>query len=257
MHPAVAQSQFVRKPSRVGAFILFSIAAHEGVIVAGVALSSLTRAPAVNLDQKPIKASLVRLGKERDKKLLPRIEEPPPPPKEVLAKAEVPKPAETPVETAPVPVPVPAVKPPPPAPSKQAGTKTGAPEKRSLSDAFSKASSKPQELEGSSDGHELGDSATQEGERYFALVTRQVQRYYDVSSTISEQERMYLKAMVRFRISRSGAIVGDPKIVKASGNPLFDSAVLAAVKKANPFAPPPDHLRSELQDRGLEAEFTP
>lgn len=253
MHPAVAQSLFVRRPSRMGAFILFSIAAHVVVIAVGVALSSFNRAPPIDLDQKPIKASLVRLGKERDKKLLPRQEQLPPPPKEVQAKTAAVAPPEKPAEA----IPVPGVKPPPPAPSKQAGTKAGAPEKRSLFDAFSKASTKPEELEGAEDGDALGDSATQEGERYLGLISRQVQRYYDVSSTISEQERMYLRATLRFRISRSGELVGSPTIVKTSGNALFDSAVLAAVKKANPFAPPPEHLRSELQSRGFEVEFTP
>ena len=58
------------------------------------------------------------------------------------------------------------------------------------------------------------------------------------------------------RLSRSGEVL-EARLAKASGNDLFDSAVLAAVKKASPFSPPPDHLRDPLQKTGVTLEFSP
>jgi TonB family protein len=58
------------------------------------------------------------------------------------------------------------------------------------------------------------------------------------------------------RLNRTGDVV-DARLAKASGNPLFDSAVLAAVKKASPFSPPPDHLRDALHKSGIVLEFSP
>ena len=64
----------VPRSSRVGG-------ARGVLVVVGRSCSAAsTAAPTIDLDQKPIKASLVRLGKQRDEKLLPRKEEPPPPP---------------------------------------------------------------------------------------------------------------------------------------------------------------------------------
>lgn len=255
MHPATAQSLLIRRPTRLGGFVVLSVAGHALVVAAAVVIGLFHSTAPVDLDQKPIKATLVRLGKERDKRLLPRKDEPPPPPREV--KSETPP---TPVEPAPPKetVPIPGVKPEPkPSPAKQAGAKTASPT-HSLFDAFNKVASKtpPEELEGAADGDPDGDSATQEGERYYGALRASVHRNYDVSSTISEQERLYLKAVVLLRIGTRGELL-QAKISTPSGNALFDSAVLGAVKKASPFGPPPDHLRDQLQGRGILLEFTP
>lgn len=249
-------SLLLRKPARLARFVAFSVAAHAGVVAAAVVVGMFNRPPPLSLDQEPIKASLVRLGKERDKKLLPRKEELPAPPKEVQAPEPAPVPVpEKPVET----VPVPGIKPEPaPKVAKQSGAKTGEQKKASLFDAFSKASAEaPDELEGAADGDPYGDSAVQEGDRYLGSIKANVRRYYDVSNTIGEQERTFLKAVAMFRIARNGALLGDPRIVKSSGNELFDSAVVGAIKRAAPFAPPPDHLRRELEAKGFIAEFRP
>jgi protein TonB len=49
----------------------------------------------------------------------------------------------------------------------------------------------------------------------------------------------------------------DVSITKGSGNELFDSAVLGAVKKAAPFSAPPEHLRDALKKSGVPLVFTP
>ncbi len=101
-----------------------------------------------------------------------------------------------------------------------------------------------------------GDSATEEGERYYALLSTQVRRYYSASDTIPEAERSSLKASVMLKLSREGNVL-ELAMVSPSGNTIFDSAVLATIKKASPFSPPPAHLRGVLQSEGVILDFSP
>jgi TolA protein len=144
-----------------------------------------------------------------------------------------------------------------PAPqAKQQGNKQQEDARRKLFGAFERAGAKPEELEGAADGDVLGDSAVQEGERYYGALRAQVRRYFFVSQTIPDQERIRLQADVLVRIGRSGELL-ETKLQKSSGNDLFDSAVLSAVKKASPFAPPPPHLVEGLRAHGVLMGFTP
>ncbi|MEW5739766.1 MAG: TonB family protein [Myxococcota bacterium] len=241
MTTQAAHSLLRPRPSGLAPFLVLSIAGHVLLTVGALVLSWAFAGPPIDLEQKPIKASLVRLGKPRDEKLLPRKEpEPPPPP---------PKPAEVAVQ-APAP-PSNAVK----IPSKDAKPEKAPDTRKSLFDALNKAS-QPTELEGAADGDPLGDSAVQEGERYHGLLQAVVKRNYDVSDTIPEAERRTLRAQVSIRIDEHGGVL-DVRLAKASGNDLFDAAVLGAVKKASPFAPPPVHLAAELKREGVSFVFTP
>jgi TonB family protein len=236
MHPTAAQSLLARRPSRMGPFVAMSLTGHAAVVGGFLVLSWVLAGPRIDLDPKPIKASLVRLGKKRDEKLLPRIEATPPP-------AE--------------PTPAPVVQPKPDQAKTKPDVTSKDKPKTSLADAFKKTASqaKPEELEGDPEGDKFGDSATQEGERYFGLLSSAVRRYYDVSNTIEESERLRLKAQVTIKISHTGEVL-DVDLNKKSGNEVFDSAVLAAVKKAAPFPPPPPNLRDQLK-KGLTFEFKP
>ncbi|MBF5044264.1 TonB C-terminal domain-containing protein [Aggregicoccus sp. 17bor-14] len=257
MHPAVSHSLLVSRPSPVRRFLLASVMAHAVLVASGLIYNLVIAKPALPLDAKPITATLVRQGKPRDKALLPRKEELPPPPKEEKAAptppAPTPEPAK-PVEAGPAPLAVPAAAKPPP----QKGD-SAAERRKKLFGAFdrtSKSKSEPEELEGEEDGDPNGDSATAEGERYYGLLSSQVKRRYDVSDTIPDSERLQLRAQVALRISRSGEVI-DVKLAKGSGNDLFDAAVLAAVKRASPFSPPPEALRNALQRDGVVLEFRP
>lgn len=252
LHPAAAQSLLVRRPSRLGPFLVGSLAAHAGLVVVGLVLGTFFASPPLDLDQKPITATLVRLGKPRDQKLLPRKEELPPPPKEVSGTTA---PAPPPAEKA---VPVPMLKPTPATTAKQSGKKEGDLRRKQLFGAFDKFSkAKPDEdPEGAENGSLDGDAAKAEGEQYWGLLTAQVHRNYDVSQTIPEEERIHLRAQVALRIGRRGQVI-DVRLAKSSGNALFDHAVLAAVKKASPFSPPPDALRDSLERTGVVLEFVP
>ncbi len=57
--------------------------------------------------------------------------------------------------------------------------------------------------------------------------------------------------------SAAPARCSTPASPRPAATTLFDSAVLAAVKKASPFSPPPDHLRDALQKSGIVLEFSP
>ena len=255
LHPAVSQSMLVARPSRLGLFLGVSLGGHGLLVVLGLVYSSLTAGPKVNPDIPVIKATLVRQGKPRDEKLLPRKEQPPPPPKEVKAPPAPPAEAAKPPEKAVVPVPVPK---PQPAPAPQKGDKAGEDRRKRLFGAFDKTAKKaePEELEGAEDGDPDGDSAIAEGERYYALISTQVRRFYRASNTIPENERAALKAQVKIRLSRVGEVL-ELAMVSPSGNDLFDSAVLTTIRQASPFSPPPTHLRDSLQRDGVILDFRP
>lgn len=238
--PRVAQSALVgRSEPALRRFLLGSAAAHGVALAVILGLSWWNATPRIDLSQKPIRATLVRRGQARDPKLLPRIEEAPPP------------------AAAPKPVPLPGVKPAAPAPkdTAQPAKDDGARRSR-LFDAFQKTSARAEELSGEADGDPDGDSATGEGERYYGLLNRDVRRYYDVSQTIPDAERIRLQADVLVKIRPDGA-VDVARLASSSGNSLFDSAVLAAVKKAAPFPSPPAHLRDVLRTQGVVLRFKP
>ncbi|MBL9038330.1 MAG: TonB C-terminal domain-containing protein [Archangium sp.] len=250
---AAAESLLRPRPSKLVPFFMASLAGHAGLVGAALLFSWLWGAPIHALDQKPITASLVRLGKPRDEKLLPRKEEPPPPPPPAAAKpVDVPAPVPAPAAVA---IPTKDAK---PEPKKPADTKPAKDTKKSLFDALNKTAraAPAEELEGAADGDADGDSAKQEGERYFALLTAVVKRNYDVSSSIEEAERRRLRATVSMRIGPNGQLL-DVNLSKPSGNELFDDAVVGAVKRAAPFTAPPAHLRDDLKKTGIGIEFTP
>ncbi len=256
---ALAQSLLIGTRLPVGRYLVASLLGHVALFAAIGAFSYLHLGPRVDLNQQPIKASLVRLGKPRDPKLLPRIPDAPPEPE---AKAPVPEPPK-PEEPKPVPVPDPKAISISPS-SKRPPDRSSADRRKQLLSAFNRTSKASgsrtaatiEELEGQPEGDPSGDSAIQEGERYFGLLKAQIQRRYDVSQTIPEQERLHLKAQVLVKIGRTGEVV-KVQLASSSGNELFDNSVLAAVKKASPFSPPPEHLREALQRRGIALEFRP
>lgn len=260
-------SLFHRRPMPWAKFIALSAALH-GLVLSLFVLLALFRdnKPRVDLNQKPITASLVRLGKERDQKLLPRLEEELPPP---VPEPEAPPPPPPPSEpkaapkVAPLPVPLPLPLDKKESPPKEKKTEQPltaqkqAERRKQLFDAFGKVGKpKPQEeREGRKDGDLLGNARLQEGERYFGLLRAQVERHYDVSNSIPEQERIQLKAVALIQIGDQGQLLNS-ELVEKSGNRVFDAAVLAAISKSAPFAVPPAHLR-DLTRQGISIAFTP
>ena len=230
-------------------FTFWSALVHAVLFSLAVVWAQLHEGPAIDLDQKPIKATLVRQGTPRDEKLLPRIEQAPPPPVEQKAPEPVPTPA-PPKPVAPSPVAAPA-----PPKAKQSGEKKADPREQ-LMGAFDRMSKAKPDTTGAADGDPNGDAAVAEGEAYYARLRSQITRFYDVSQTIPDAERIRLTAQVAVFISPAGQLE-RARLAKSSGNDLFDSAVMAAVKRAAPFSPPPSHLREPLQKYGVVLMFRP
>jgi TonB family protein len=147
------------------------------------------------------------------------------------------------------------VAPPAPPKSKQAGEKK-ADARQQLFGAFDKMSKSKPDTTGAANGDPSGDSAVAEGEAYYAQLRAQITRFYDVSDTIPDSERIRLTAQVAVVISPAGQLE-RARLAKSSGNDLFDSAVMTAVKRAAPFAPPPTHLRDPLSKYGVVLQFRP
>ena len=244
-------SLLARRPDAAfGRFMFWSALLHAVLFALAVVYAVVNEAPAIDLNQTPIKATLVRQGKERDEKLLPRIEEPPPPPPESKAPEPV-APPEPPKVAAPAPAPTPA----PPKP-KQPGEKQ-ADSRQKLFGAFDKMNkSKPSELSGAADGDLRAIRPRPRARPTTPGCRARSKRFYDVSQTIPDAERIRLVAQVALFITPSGQLE-RARLARASGNDLFDAAVLAAVKRAAPFSPPPSHLRDPLQKYGVVLQFRP
>jgi outer membrane biosynthesis protein TonB len=216
-----------------------------------VVIWALVRAPppAIDLEQKPIVAKLVRLGEKKPEEWLPRKEQPPPPPPAAAPSAA---PA---VPTAPAKPAAPAAdakapKAPPAPPAPSPGGK-GA----TLASVLSKVQREVEESRwGSPDGDPMGDSETgTEGDRYLALVVRELQSHYNVSKTISDRELVQLGATVVLRLDPSGRVLGHA-FERRSGNAGYDAALERAIAAAR-LPPPPPELRERFRTTGLGVNF--
>jgi colicin import membrane protein/protein TonB len=197
--------------------------------------------PAIDLEQKPIVAKLVRLGEKRPEEYLPRKEAPPPP-------APAPAPKTAPDVAAPAPKPAVAVPGAKPAPAQPATPP------RTLASVLSKVQREVEESRwGSPDGDPQGDSESgSEGDRYLALVHRELQANYTVPRTISQAEALHLRATVVLVVDANGRIVGH-RFERPSGNAAYDAALERAIQ-ASRLPPPPPELRESFRS-GLLVTF--
>jgi colicin import membrane protein/protein TonB len=103
-------------------------------------------------------------------------------------------------------------------------------------------------------GDAEGDSAEAgEGDRYLALAVRALQANYRVPATISDRDRLHLKATVILYIEPSGAI-RDFRFERRSGNDAFDAALERAVR-ATRLPPPPGPMKDPYRRVGLGVNF--
>jgi colicin import membrane protein len=241
MSPAHASA--LARRDRMWPAVTTSAVLHALAIVWAV---SRPAAPAIDLQQKPIVAKLVRLGEKRPEDFLPRkpaAQPAPAPPAPVAAPAAPKAPAPAPAAKPPPPAPTPAAKPPPPG--------------STLASVLSKVKKQAQdERYGAPDGDAGGDSDTAEGERYLALVHRAIHANYRVPSTIPERERLYLQASIVVWIDPDGHVTRW-SVEHPSGNPTFDAAVERTLKATGRVPPPPDHLRDTARRTGVALLFQP
>lgn len=233
---------------RLWPVVAVSILLHVGAITAAV----LHRpAPVIDLAQKPIMAKLVRLGQKRPENFLPRKEaEPPPAP--AAAAAPVPIPG---APAAPDPKAHAAARPAPATPKPGTGKSTGKTDP--LSSVLNRMR-REQALSEPAYGDPSGDpegnaSEASEGDRYLALVDRALHDSYRLPATISEKDRLYLKATVVLFIESDGT-VSRYVFEKRSGNTTFDDALERAIRQAR-LPPPPPEIRSRMRQVGLGVQY--
>lgn len=240
---AIPVATALGKRDRMWPAVILSIVAH-GLIVAW----ALARRPPppIDLDQKPIIAKLVRLGEKRPEDWLPRKDAAPPP---------APAPTAAAIAAAPAAPPRPAAAAPKAPPRPAAPSPAGTPGGTSLSSILSKVQRQVEEARyGAPDGDPSGDAGSaSEGDRYLALVRSALQAAYVVPATISERERLYLKATVVLLIEPSGRVV-DYRFESRSGNPAYDAALERAIKAAR-LPPPPAEMREQFRRSGFGVNF--
>jgi colicin import membrane protein/protein TonB len=86
-------------------------------------------------------------------------------------------------------------------------------------------------------------------------VTRALQETYTLPATISDRERMHLRATVLLFIEPDGRI-SRYEFESRSGNPSFDGALESAVRGAR-LPPPPSERRDRYRSQGLAVLYRP
>jgi TonB family protein len=231
--PRLAASLDARRARMRGRLALFcgmSLMLHAGAIGA-YALWPAHKKPVVDLDEAVVKTKLVKLGKERDPRLLPRKEAAPPPDTaSSKAKPNTEQPAQN--------------------PQKDTTQKPSASDilnklkdqQRSVSDLIRDKIGE-QTDEGKPDGDRDGNALDGEIQAtYFARVALAVQRKLEVSATLTDEERVRLRCELALVVDDEGNLV-SAKIQKSSGNATFDNDVLAAAKRSAPLPAPPPPVR--------------
>jgi colicin import membrane protein/protein TonB len=231
-----------QRPDRLWPLLLASLALHA----AAVWVAALRRPPPLDLEQKAIVARLVRLGEKRPEKWLPRKDAPPPP--EAAPAVAVAPPSEA--KAAPAAAPAPAA---PPAAARPASGKGSDTLSRTLA-RLGKEQAAIRERWGDPSGSPEGDATEAgEGDVYLGLVTRALQGNYRLPATISEQERLHLRATLVLTIEADGRISAF-RFERRSGNPAFDQALERAVRQTR-LPPPPAELRQRYRTTGLGVHF--
>jgi len=253
---------------------LGSLALHLLVLI--FFASGLWFAESHKIEFETVQAKLVKLGEERDKKLLPRITQPKPAPKsEKKDPKPEPKKEEKPVEKI---QPKPdgkanSLKPkdePKKAEKVKKGEKPQDEKKKpsSLDDLLPGAVMKKIEVdaraeenrEGAKDGDDDGDvtdpALAIKANMYARQVSKKIKEHWNIPSIISDNERRTLMTSVYFKITYSGDLY-DIKIKVPSGNSVYDSSVIEAVKKTGKLPLPDDkNLKKLVLKEGFECPFT-
>jgi len=235
-----------------GAWLTGSLVFHAALVI-GYGIYEHQKDTVLEMPEEPIKAVLVKLGKPRDEKLLPRINTAPKPAPAEKAVAVPTK--DAPKEKAP------DVKEEPTDEKKMSAVdrireqvERDEARKNALDKIADRVGKVQEDEEGQADGDPRGDDPTpSQIQGYLATVGGRVKRLFVVPSVLEASECARLKAAIAVRLSANGDLV-DVSVQKSSGSQLFDSAVVSTVKAAAPFPPPPPNMR-ELVMKGFGFNF--
>ncbi|MBN2362257.1 MAG: cell envelope integrity protein TolA [Deltaproteobacteria bacterium] len=236
------------RPRQRGFWWVFLVStALHAVAIATYALGTAQRRPTIDFSTDVIQTKLVRLGRPRDPKLLPRI-----------VKTPAAAPTEKLIST------------------KDDGEKEKLDEKRDekMREALRKIEEEERrrqalqriaervgkdETEGNPEGSAFG-SDDQAGpmslaQAYFARLQEHIRSNYSLPSILSDAERRRLQATITVYIAADGRI-SRHEVEQSSGNDVFDQALEAAILRASPVPEPPVFLRDTVA-KGVSLRFKP
>ena len=232
---------FGKNPGRMSRKIFLrcsagSLAVHILVLI--FFASGLWFAESHKIEFESVQAKLVKLGEERDKKLLPRITQPKPAPKSEK-------------------------KDPKPEPKKEEKKKASSLDELLSGDVMEKIKrdARAEETkEGAKDGVDDGDvtdpALALKANMYIRQISKLIKQNWNIPSIISADERRNLMAKVYFKITYGGEVY-DIKIKSSSGNSVYDGSVIEAVKKTAKLPLPDDkNLKKLVLKEGFECPFT-
>ena len=247
--------------------VLMSLGIHGGLFYGAMAYSQIqNRVRPPPKDAIPVE--LVRLGKPRDKKLLPLKDkpsrQPPPKPASPKPKPKVDKPAPAPtkdtvaVKTKDAPKKPKKTKEEPKQKKTKERQKPRDPDYEPSSD-FLKTIQQGEKLtrqEGHADGSPAGTTADREraAKGYAAQVALIIQQNYSLPDVIPLNERASLEAVVHIQIDRNGNVIRHT-FTKKHSNQAFMSALTRLLKEIK--FPPPDKLARRSARKGITIRFKP
>jgi outer membrane biosynthesis protein TonB len=232
----------------VSRFYTYSLVVHAVLLVAFASGIWMDRSRKIEFET--VQARLVKLGEERDKKLMPRITKPEPvKSSKVEEKGNSLKPVEK-KENVEKKEEKKVVKPPSLA-ELLSGTM-----KEIKKDARAEVVK-----EGAADGDVDGDvtdpALALKANMYTRKISALIRKNWTIPSIISKDQLKDLEAKAFFRITYSGEAYGI-QIVASSGNKVFDSSVIEAIKKTGTLPLPEDRdLKKLVLKEGFECPFTP
>lgn len=115
--------------------------------------------------------------------------------------------------------------------------------------------------DGSSVGNSLNPDSLRNKQLYIAQLMVALKSQFEVPSVIPDDVRKRLKATVSFKIDAQGKVVGEPRLVRPSGNKFFDDAALATVRKFGPGSalriplPTDPELKKSVLRQGLQPDM--
>ncbi|MTI17121.1 energy transducer TonB [Rhodobacteraceae bacterium RKSG542] len=111
------------------------------------------------------------------------------------------------------------------------------------------------EAKASGKRNQSAESGNADRENYKGRLIRKLERAVQRSYPSKARRRgLEGSVVVSFSVEPSGSISGL-RVVRGSGNPLFDKAALAAVKRAAPFGKFPNSLGSKPMGLRLPIDF--
>ena len=115
--------------------------------------------------------------------------------------------------------------------------------------------------EGSAAGRSLDPNSIRNKQLYIAQLMVALQRQFEVPSVIPDDVRKRLQATVSFKVNAQGKVVGEPRLMRSSGNKFFDQAALNTVRKFGPGSalriplPTDEKLRKQVLRQGLQPKM--